>query len=443
MKEFDRQSRALLESDSADIGTDEMFEEFRSVSPSGDSTAIGGPDDLNLMARVFANAIRSGASDIHIEPNDESGQVRLRLDGRMFCIEDQIESQQMKQLIAKLKVMADLDITNYRRPQDGRFMVRADDRRIEFRLSILPCQGGEKAVMRLIAPDMYLGRLDNLILPQPVTRFALDLFESPNGLVLVTGPTGAGKTTTLYAGLNAIWKQDQSTNVVTIEDPIEYNLNFATQTQVNREIGLDFEQILRSVLRQDPDTILIGEIRDVESAAIAVEAASTGHLVLSSLHTHTALETLVRLRDLQVKPYLLADTLRGVISQRLLPRLAPGCVQQVPDDDPVIGRLKELDVLPKDFSGKLSRGVDTPNGPPGGESGRVGAFEVLSIDGRLRDLIDRSRPFAEIADSLDNHCHASYRQYCRYLLTEQLVAPERVERLFPKQFTASVYDQES
>ena len=272
--------------------------------------------------------------------------------------------------------MADLDITNIRRPQDGRTNVQAGDRRVELRVSITPCQGGEKAVLRLMAPSPRLEDLGNLILSRPVAMFVQEIFQNPSGLVLVTGPTGAGKTTTLYAALNMIASRNPALNFVTIEEPVEYNLQFATQIPVNRELGLDFARLLRTVLRQDPDVILVGEIRDVESAAVAAEAAITGHLVLSSLHTYSALETLVRLRNLGVKPYVLANALKGVISQKLVPRLCPGCTMPVSPDDPVVERLQELDILPEGWSGELLQGVDRDGCPPGGEAGRVGRGRI-------------------------------------------------------------------
>ncbi len=221
-------------------------------------------------------------------------------------------------------------------------------------------------------------------------------------------------------------------NIVTIEDPVEHSLEFATQIQVNRELGLDFPNILRTILRQDPDLVLVGEIRDAESAALALEAAMTGHLVLSSLHTYSALETLVRLQDLEVKPYLLASALKGVISQQLLPRLCPGCTEPLPSDAAVVTRLKTMGVLEADWSGVLCRGKDCEGFPPGGESGRVGAYEVMFVTDQLRDLIDRGARRSEFEKALDEQYFYSFPRYCRFLLKEGLVAPEQIERILPK-----------
>jgi general secretion pathway protein E len=346
----------------------------------------------------------------------------------------------MRQLASRIKVMSDLDITRTRRPQDGRILALVGQRRIEFRVSVVPCQGGEKIVLRVITPDNYLGNLANLVVSEPLARFVESIFDQPSGLVLVTGPAGAGKTTTLYAALNLLNMQQQTRNIVTIEDPIEYNLDYATQIQVNLDLGLDFSDILRSVLRQDPNIILVGEIRDEKSAAIAVEAATTGHLVLSSLHTHSALETLARLRNLDVKPYLLASALRGVISQHLVPRLAPGFTQPVPPDDPVVQRLKRLEILEPDWRGPLWRGKHTKDGPPEGEAGRLAVYEILSVSDTVRDLIDRSAVASEIRQAVDDDSFFSFARYSRLLLADGLVSPESIEKIFPKKPTLAMFE---
>ncbi len=226
----------------------ERFEDLAHVNALGQRAPIAETGEQDLLPRILSSAIRSGASDIHIEPAGGGGLIRFRLDGKLMPIEDDISPHELRQIISRLKVMAELDITNVRHPQDGRFLVMADDRRIEFRMSAVPCQGGEKIVLRLVAPDAYLGNLSNLFVSDPVAMFAKDVFRQPDGLVLVTGPTGCGKTTTLYAALNMLNAEMPTSNFVTIEDPIEYSLKYATQIQVDRELGLDFKDILRSVL---------------------------------------------------------------------------------------------------------------------------------------------------------------------------------------------------
>ena len=344
----------------------------------------GSPED-DLLSQVLSAAVRQSASDVHLEPYHGRARVRLRVDGRMMSLDEELSTVTYRHLVARIKVLAELDTTRIRRPQDGRFLLQVDDYPMEFRVSGSPCHGGEKIVLRVIAPSRQHGDLSRLILHKPLDRLARELFQSPSGLVLVTGPSGAGKTTTLYAALKSVIGADYSKSIVTIEDPVEYDLPFATQIQVDREHGMDFATILRSVLRQDPDVILVGEIRDAESAAMAAEAATTGHLVLSSLHTYSALEAIVRLRDLRVPPYLIAAGLKGVITQQLVPRLAPGYTVEVPVDDLQVKRLKEMGVLDEEWNTTLRRGRDEADGPPNGELGRVAIFEMLSVTPQLRD----------------------------------------------------------
>lgn len=415
------------------VPSDVEARDLRYVDSSGKATSISETSAQDVLPRALVAAIRSGASDVHIEPHGSHGRIRLRLDGKMISTEDDIPAPALRQTVTRIKVMSDLDITNIRRPQDGRAILQAGERSVELRVSVTPCQGGEKAVLRIVAPDPYLGELNNLILFRPLASFAQEILDNPSGLVLVTGPTGAGKTTTLYAALNRIERCRPAMNIVTIEDPVEYSLSYATQIQVNCDLKLGFTHMLRTVLRQDPDVILVGEIRDQESAAVTVEAASTGHLVLSTLHTHSALESLVRLRHLGVKPYMTASALKGVISQKLVPRLFPDCTAEVPADDPVIQRLRRLGVLPEDWSGTLQRGIEKEGFPPHGESGRVGVFEILSITDELRQLVEVSAPFSELKKSLDDESFFSLARYSRLLLENGIVAPDRIDEIFPKQ----------
>jgi type II secretory ATPase GspE/PulE/Tfp pilus assembly ATPase PilB-like protein len=431
-EDFQRHAARLLGADVAVAALDTPFGSLMHVNSSGHAVAIAHKGETDVLPGMLTDAIRAGASDVHIEPHSEGGRIRLRVDGRMLPLRTNIPSRHFLQMVSQIKVMSDLDITSVRAPRDGRFLIRADDQRIEFRVSITPCHGGENLVLRVVAPNPDFMDLHNLILSDPVAAFVDEIFQSPSGLVLVTGPTGSGKTTTLYAALNAIARRDNTRNLVTIEDPVEHELNFATQIQVNREMEFDFPHILRTIVRQDPDVILVGEIRDAESAALALEAAMTGHFVLSSLHTYSALETLVRLQDLKVRPYLLASALKGVISQQLLPRLCPGCTEPVPSDAAVIARLKNLGVLEADWSGALSRGKNCEDGPPSGESGRVGAYEVMFVTESLRNQIDRGASIREFEKALDPQYFFSLPRYCRFLLKAGLVAPEHVERILPK-----------
>lgn len=429
--DFERAGRRILGEIMESRGENVPTERISYQDAQGVSRHMGGTSEEDLLYEVLTAAIRRGASDVHFEPFGIGGRARLRIDGRMIAIDMEIGAATFRQLTTRIKILSELDTTRIRRPQDGRFMLQVDDRRIEFRVSALPCHGGEKVVLRIVAPHHEMGDLANLMLYRPLEQLARRLFQNPSGLILVTGPSGAGKTTTLYAALNGIVSHDRGINIVTIEDPVEYDLPFATQFQVNRDSGMDFASILKSVLRQDPDVILVGEIRDRESAAMAAEAATTGHLVLSSLHTYSALEAVVRMRDLKVEPYLIAAGLKGVITQQLLPRLVPGCTETVPTSDPMVERLLSMGVWNGDLPGKVQRGCDMPSGPLGGEQGRVAICEMLAVTPAVAAAIDRSSSLADLAASLDTGVTIPFVEYARFLLDEGLVAPERILGVLP------------
>ncbi len=425
-EDFETTGRRLLGETLERAAWNTPFEQMAFPDPNGELRPLGGTHEEDLLSEILTATIRSAASDLHFEPYEGGARVRLRVDGRMLTLGDGISVSMYRQLGARIKVLAELDTTRIRRPQDGRFVLYVDQRRVEFRVTVSPCHGGEKIVLRVIAPSRQMGELANLILYPPLQQLAFDLFSNPSGLILVTGPSGAGKTTTLYAALNHIVARDGGISIVTIEDPVEYDLPFATQIQVNHEAGMDFATILKSVLRQDPDVILVGEIRDRESAAMAAEAATTGHLVLSSLHTYSAIDAIIRLRDLHVEPYLIAAGLRGIITQQLVPRLVSGCTEHVPPDDPARQRLVELGIWDDQTSGTLLRGQRGPELPFAGEQGRLAVFEMLSVTPALSGVIDRAGSMDEMLACLDPTCFASFNDCARYLLAQGLVAPERI-----------------
>jgi type II secretory ATPase GspE/PulE/Tfp pilus assembly ATPase PilB-like protein len=436
-RDFERHRAIYL--GQAPAETAEPEEGVAYMGPEGVAQPLGENETAKMMQHIFGQALRYGASDVHFEPGESAGRIRLRVDGQMLTLPEPVPARLFVHLISRLKVMSELDITVRRLPQDGHFPIQAGDRKIEVRVAIIPCQGGEKAALRLLDPAQRKIDLHNLVLSRPVALLVKDMFASSSGLLLVCGPTGSGKTTTLYAGLNEIWRSSQATSIVTIEDPVEYHLEFATQIPVNRAVGLDFSHILRSILRQDPDTILVGEIRDAESAAIAVEAATTGHLVLSSLHTDFALEAIARLRNLQVKPYLLASALHGIISQKLSPRVCKGCAQPVATEDEHIAALKQLGILAPDAAGPFLRGRGCDLCRAQGEIGRVGIFEILKVSEQLRGLIEESESFTRMHESLGPNNFIPMTAYSRLLLEEGIVAPERVREIFPaKGFTTQM-----
>src|SRR5438270_8365595 len=277
---------------------------------------------IRLINGLFTQALRDGASDIHVEPFETRSVVRLRIDGTLRDLLEPARALHAA-LVSRIKIMAQLDIAEKRLPQDGRIALRIGGKPIDVRVSTLPTGHGERAVLRLL--DKEAGRLDlgHLGMSERMLPQFDKLINQPHGIVLVTGPTGSGKTTTLYAALSRL--NSTTTNIMTVEDPIEYDLNGIGQTQVNARIDMTFGKALRAILRQDPDVIMIGEIRDLETAQIAVQASLTGHLVLATLHTNDAASAVTRLADMGVEPYLLASSLLGVLAQRLVRTLCPVC----------------------------------------------------------------------------------------------------------------------
>lgn len=388
-----------------------------------------------LLDQLFIQAIYGGASDIHIEPWGREYKIRLRIDGNMIDSEIPITEEIYEQTISRLKIMSEVDITNKRTTQDGSFHLEYSEREIEIRSSFLPCKGGIKAVLRIL--DTKLRRLDlkSLILAEPVALLSEEIFLNPHGLILVTGPTGSGKTTTLYSGLSKIWEKDQHLNIVTVEDPIEYQMEFTTQVQVNRAIGLDFAQILRTVLRQDPDVILVGEIRDVESASTAIEAALTGHLVLSSLHTHFAIDAIIRLRNLKIEPFLMADALQGIISQRLVPRICSNCLSKAESLLEIRKKLQNVGILEQEDQSAWYYGKGCDFCHFRGTSGRAGVYEIIQADEHFRNVIEEELPRYEMLNQLTPNNFISMARYARYLLKEGICDPESLLYIFPRQIS--------
>jgi len=343
---------------------------------------------VKLFNSILREALRTGASDIHIEATSTGLRVRNRVDG---LLEEFLRLPKWVQdpLIARCKVLAKLDITERRVPQDGRIKIRHGDSIVDLRVSSLPTQYGEKVTMRVLDAGTAPTNLEKFNFAEHELAWVRQAIKRPEGLILVTGPTGSGKTTTLYGMIAEIVSPER--NIVTIENPIEYQIEGVNQVEINEKQGLTFAGTLRSILRQDPDVILVGEIRDTETAEIALRAAQTGHLVLSTLHTNDAVATIARLLDLGIEPYMLASALNLVIAQRLVRRVCPSCAAPY---EPDTGALRRLEIEPGNHQFRRGRGCKQCRGS--GYAGRIGIFEVVPITNRVGRSIEKRAPESAI-----------------------------------------------
>lgn len=342
-----------------------------------------------LLQTIFDQAIQLKASDIHIEPDARVLRVRMRVDGHL---QEQVikETRIVPALVLRLKLMCGLDISEKRKPQDGRFRIRARGHEVDIRLSTMPVQHGESVVMRLLDQSSGLLKLEQTGIEPRILREIRKLLAFPHGLILVTGPTGSGKTTTLYSALSELNSPEKK--IITIEDPVEYKLSRVNQVQVNNKIGLTFASVLRAVLRQDPDIILVGEMRDQETAEIGLRAAVTGHLVLSTLHTNDTLSAAIRLADMGAESYLLASGLRGVIAQRLVRRICSFCSEPYqPDESESQWLSKESDKVNQETEWRHGKGC--PQCHNTGYLGRAAIFEILLPNQNMLDAI-RQKDYA-------------------------------------------------
>lgn len=374
---------------------------------------------IRLINGLIAESLRQGVSDIHIEPYETALVVRMRVDG-VLNEKLRMPPHVAPVLVSRIKVMARLDIAERRVPQDGRISLSLGGRLVDVRVSTLPNRAGERVVMRLLDKEnagLDLARLGLDAKAEDTLRRAL---AEPNGIVLVTGPTGSGKTTTLYAALRGL--NDGARNILTVEDPVEYAVDGVGQTQVNSKVGLTFAAGLRAILRQDPDVVMVGEIRDRETADIAVQASLTGHLVLSTVHTNDAAGAITRMRDMGVEPFLLASTLRAVIAQRLVRRLCPHCREE-----------RALDAGMADVLGiKAGRPVHAARGcaecGQTGYQGRIGVYEALRVDDRVRQMIHDNADEAAIA----RHAFAdspTLAKAVRRMVKDGVTSPEEAARI--------------
>ncbi|AFU98055.2 GspE/PulE family protein [Simiduia agarivorans] len=351
---------------------------------------------VKLLQHIFEDAINAKASDIHIEPDETVLRIRLRIDG---VLTEQVMNERRiaAALVVRLKLMSGLNISEKRLPQDGRFNLRVKRRNIDVRLSTMPVQFGESVVMRLLDHTEGVRSLEQVGMPAHMLVKFRELIQRPNGLILVTGPTGSGKTTTLYGALSELNTPDKK--IITVEDPVEYRLSRINQVQVHEKIGLDFERVLRATLRQDPDILLVGEIRDSASAEIALRAAMTGHLVLSTLHTNDAVTSALRLIDMGVDPYLVAASLKAIVAQRLVRRVCESCsAPYTPNANET--QLIKIGQRRYGMQGdNLRKGAGCPHCFNTGYRGRIGVFELLEINHGMADALRENdvRAFNRVA----------------------------------------------
>ncbi len=409
------------------------LDEYYSVSHSIEKVICSFEDDIpnldqdnapaiRLVNQILYHSIKLNASDIHIEPLEKNFRVRFRIDGILHEIFSPPKSLG-DVVTSRIKIMAKLDISEKRLPQDGRFTITIGDRTVDVRLSTLPLIHGEKLVLRILDKSSLVIGLDLIGLDKDESATIKTLLNRTYGLLLTTGPTGSGKTTTLYSMIQYMDTPDK--NIVTVEDPVEYEFNKINQLQVNSKINLTFSQALRSILRQDPDVILVGEIRDTETASIAIRSALTGHLVLSTLHTNDAISTIGRLIDMSVPPYLLASALVGVVSQRLVRKVCAHCVEYGKPDPTILAHFG----IPYDdcYQWPISHGCPQCNNT--GYKGRTAVFEIVVVDNELRKWILNSSSSVEMSQAAHKVKYQDLRTAGIKKVLQGITTMEEIERV--------------
>lgn len=385
------------------------------------NTGVNNAPIVILVRTIIEQAVRQRASDIHIEPLEGHIRVRYRVDGALQEVGEYPDTMLLA-IVARVKIIGGMDISEKRKPQDGRITQNVDKVEYDIRVSILPTVYGEKIVMRLTAKNALTREKSHLGFTKVELAKFNKLLENPHGMLLVTGPTGSGKSTTLYTAISELNKED--VNIITVEDPVEANINGINQVQVNTKADLTFASALRSILRQDPDIIMIGEIRDQETASIAVTASITGHLVVSTLHTNSAASSITRLVDMGIEPYLLADATIGVIAQRLVRRLCK------------CKRSKELSLIDYqllDLNEEEKQQIFEPCGCPScnetGYLGRIGVYEIMPISNRLKAMIAKNCTAKELQEEAQKEGMSTLKQSARRLVLEGVTSIEEMRRI--------------
>lgn len=396
---------------------------YTEISESGnaeDNEGASAPT-IRLVNSIIERAVTEGASDIHIEPSTGDMSIRMRIDGRLHRIL-QIPKDLQDSVISRMKVMGHLDIAERRIPQDGRASLKIKTKEIDLRLSTLPSIYGEKMVIRLLSRDAAMLDRAGIGMQEDDSRKIDRLLLHTSGVILIVGPTGSGKSSTMYTLIKELNKEE--VNLITLEDPVEYHIDGITQVQINEKTGLTFASGLRSILRQDPDIICVGEIRDGETAEIAMRAAMTGHLVISTLHTEDAVSAIDRLRDMGVEPYLIAGGMRGIISQRLLRKICPSCREEYePDED-----MRELIGIKSGEIEHFYHGAGCPLCFHSGYRGRSGVFEILTFREKLKECIVKNLSKQEIRDAIKESGFVSMTDNAKKLIAEGVTTVEEVCR---------------
>jgi type IV pilus assembly protein PilB len=397
----------------------QMLEDSQAAAVSATDlmTASSEAPIVKLANSALALAIQQRASDIHIEPMEQEVILRFRVDGALQVVQKFPKKVQLG-LISRVKILSKLDIAEKRMPQDGRISVTMEGKAIDFRVSTVPGKWGEKVCMRILDRSSTRMGLDKLITDAPTLATFRDLIAEPHGIVYVTGPTGSGKTTTLYAALGEI--NDPDINISTVEDPIEYDLPGVTQIQVNADIGLDFARVLRAFLRQDPDVLLVGETRDKETARIAVEAALTGHLVFTTLHTNSAAASFIRLADMGIEPFLVSTSTLGIVAQRLARRLCDQCKEAYVAEDSACDFLG----IPKGATLYKGKGCSACGNR--GVKGRVGIYEVMKMNPELRTMVAKGAMTEDVHACAVRHGMTDLKRYAVQMLLNGATSLEEV-----------------
>lgn len=427
-KAIDRHyGRQIVEQAARIPGAGKPSEPANGVQPANAGVAeVSDVSVSKLVDALLSEALEARASDIHLEPDERQLRVRFRIDGVLHEVK-LLQAALQEPVVSRIKLLAKLDITEHRLPQDGHLPLTLANRLIDLRISTYPTVFGENVVIRLLDHESLTLKLDELGFGPAMLQDLVTLIGRPHGMLLVTGPTGSGKTTTLYGVLSHI--NSMTKNIVTIEDPVEYRLPLIRQTQVNPKAGVTFANGLRSLLRQDPDVIMVGEIRDQETAEIAIHAALTGHLVLSTLHTNDAVGAVARLLDMKVEPFLLSSTLLGVVAQRLVRRICTHCQESTRPTAEMRAAYPQLTAF---FRGRGCRFCHQ-----GGFTGRVGIFELFRVDDTIRELISHRRSSTELLKAARIAGMQTMRQDGLLKVQQGLTTLEELDRMVPAEVAAA------